>query len=96
MATLSRNPLCRGCKQDLLRDCPETLGVNRGHPCFVQTIYKFAQAGAQAGLGVGTLIQILQAGVPMTAVLDLIESRLEQQRCGHGTSDAYLEVQTGS
>jgi hypothetical protein len=81
MASLPRNPLCEGCTQDLLRDCPETLGVNRSRPCFVKTIYKFARAGAQAGLDIDTLIGILQAGVPMTAVLELIESRLRDQVC---------------
>jgi hypothetical protein len=83
MASPYRNPLCAECKQDLIRDCPETLGVNGTRPCVIATIRKFALAGAQGGIDTDTLIRILQAGVPMKAVLDLIESRLNHRVCGN-------------
>jgi hypothetical protein len=40
----------------------------------------FADAAAQAGIGLETLIDILESGVPMEAVFDLIEVRLESRR----------------
>jgi hypothetical protein len=80
MANLSDNPLCTGCRQDLLRDCPATLGVNDARPCIVATLRKFVQAGSQAGISTETLIEILRAGVPIATVLDLIQSRLNARR----------------
>lgn len=44
------------------------------------TIRKFADAAAQAGIDLETLIAILESGVPMQAVFNLIERRLETQR----------------
>jgi hypothetical protein len=41
------------------------------------TIWKFANAAAQAGIDLETLIGILESGVPMQAVLDLIHTRLK-------------------
>jgi hypothetical protein len=76
--TFPHNPLCAGCKQDLLRACPETLGVSSERPCLASTLRKFAEAGAQAGIDTETLIRILRAGVPISTVLDLIQSRLER------------------
>jgi hypothetical protein len=81
VANLSLNPLCTGCKQDLIRDCPETLGISSNRPCIVMTLRKFVHAGAQAGIDIETLIQILQAGVPIATVLDLIQSRLKRETC---------------
>ena len=43
------------------------------------TIRKFADAAAQAGIDLETLIAILESGVPMQAVFNLIERRLETQ-----------------
>ena len=43
------------------------------------TILKFADAAAQAGIDLETLIAILESGVPMQAVFNLIERRLETQ-----------------
>ena len=43
------------------------------------TIRKFADAAAQAGIDLETLIAILESGLPMQAVLDLIQTRLETQ-----------------
>jgi hypothetical protein len=46
------------------------------------TIWKFANAAAQAGIDLETLIAILECGVPMQAVLGLIHTRLEAQTAG--------------
>ena len=76
MSRHSLNPLCGNCTQDLIRDCPETLRADANHPCFVATVGKFAQAAEHVGIDLDTLINTLQAGVPITAILDLIQSRL--------------------
>jgi hypothetical protein len=39
------------------------------------TVGKFAQAAEDVGIDLDTLINTLQAGVPITAILDLIQSR---------------------
>jgi len=41
------------------------------------TIWKFANAAAQAGIDLERLIVMLKAGVPIKAVLDMIQSRLD-------------------
>ena len=47
------------------------------HTMITATIRKFADAAAQAGIDLETLIAILESGVPMQAVLDLIHTRLD-------------------
>jgi hypothetical protein len=47
------------------------------HTTVTATIWKFANAAAQAGIDLETLIAILESGVPMQAVLDLIHTRLK-------------------
>ena len=49
------------------------------HATATATIRKFANAAAQAGVDLETLIAILESGVPMQAVFDLIHTRLEGQ-----------------
>lgn len=49
------------------------------HATMTATIRKFADAAAQAGIDLETLIAILESGVPMQAVFDLIERRLETE-----------------
>jgi hypothetical protein len=49
------------------------------HTTVTATIWKFANAAAQAGIDLETLIAILESGVPMQAVFDLIHTRLEGQ-----------------
>ena len=76
MSRHSLNPLCVNCTQDLIRDCPQTLQTDAHHPCFVATVGKFAQAAEPVGIDLDTLINTLQAGVPISAIVDLIQSRL--------------------
>ena len=49
------------------------------HASVTATIRKFADAAAQVGIDLETLIAILDSGVPMQAVLDLIHTLLEAQ-----------------
>lgn len=58
------------------------VGARRQHPCAIATLHRFAQASADAGIDLPTLIQILRAGVPISSVLDVIESRLKDRLCG--------------
>jgi hypothetical protein len=46
------------------------------HATVTATIWKFANAAAQAGIDLETLIAILESGVPMQAVFEIIESGL--------------------
>ena len=70
---------CEGCMQDVIRGYQRTLGATAQQPCFAMTIKKFAQAANQAGSSTETLITILKAGVPISEILDVIQSRLESQ-----------------
>jgi hypothetical protein len=47
------------------------------HASLTATIRKFADAAAQAGIDLETLIAILDSGIPIEAVCDMIQSRLE-------------------
>ena len=49
------------------------------HATMTATIRKFADAAAQAGIDLETLIAILESGVPMQAVFDFIQTHLEAQ-----------------
>jgi hypothetical protein len=46
-------------------------------------IWKFADAAAQAGIDLDNLITILESGVPIQAVLDLIQVRRESRVANH-------------
>jgi orotate phosphoribosyltransferase-like protein len=45
-------------------------------------VRKLALMAEQVGIDIDTLIGILNAGVPMASVLDLIQSRLEARSMG--------------
>jgi hypothetical protein len=45
-------------------------------PSTAETVYKLAIAGEQAGFSVGQMIQMLNAGIAVETVLNLIEWRL--------------------
>lgn len=79
MARFPQNVLCHGCTQDVILDCAETFGVNSQHPCPIKTLQRFAEASAQAGIDVQSLIRILKAGVSIQDVLEVIECRLLTQ-----------------
>lgn len=76
MARLAQNPFCLGCTQDVIRDCAETLGVNKQIPCPIRAIRRVAAAAQQVGIDNRTLIPMLQAGATIRDVLDVIDSRL--------------------
>jgi len=45
-------------------------------PSTAQTVYKLAMAGEQAGFSLGQMIQMLNAGISVESLLELIEWRL--------------------
>ena len=54
--------------------------LRQGESFLTSTIRKFADAAAQAGIGLETLIDILESGVSIEAVFHLIEVRVESRR----------------
>jgi hypothetical protein len=61
--------------QDLSPECNDSPADQ--HASLTATIRKFADAAAQAGIDLETLIAILDSGIPIEAVCDMIQSRLE-------------------
>ena len=61
--------------QDLFPDCNHSAADQ--HASVAVTIWKFANAAAQAGIDLDDLIDILESGVPIQDVLDMIQSRLD-------------------
>jgi len=61
--------------QALFPDCHHSAADQ--HATVTATIWKFANAAAQAGIDLERLIVMLKAGVPIKAVLDMIQSRLD-------------------
>lgn len=50
------------------------------NPQLVKAVEKFAQAGAQSGLSVEDMIRILNAGVSVATLLELIERSSQNSR----------------
>lgn len=55
-------------------------------PVLDQTIDKLARAAERAGLGVGDMIRILNAGISVESLLDLIGRRLRASEATTGCS----------
>jgi hypothetical protein len=67
--------------QDLFPDCNDSAADQ--HATVTATIWKFANAAGQAGINLDDLIDILESGVPIQAVLDLIQVRRESRVANH-------------
>jgi hypothetical protein len=65
----------KGHRQNTLDDFFTRLHESR-EVCVYEAIERLVQAGEQAGLGVETLILMLDRGMTLEALLDLIESRM--------------------
>jgi hypothetical protein len=79
---LRNRSFCADCKQDLIRDCAETLHLTQ--PCLVRTMKRLAAAANYVGIGSEQLIGMLKNGASVSEVLDVIEARLEAKECGKG------------
>lgn len=73
------HPFCTDCKQDLIRDCPETLPAFIAGPCPVALIRRLVAAAEQARLTGPDLLDLLHSGASIRSILDLIEQRLKRQ-----------------
>ena len=80
---MQSNPsFCDDCRQDLIRDCAETMRVTQ--PCLVRTIRRLEAAANYVGIDTPTLIKMLQDGMSLNEVLDIIHARLEIEEQGSG------------
>lgn len=68
------NPVCADCNQDLIRDCAEHFRLTQ--PCLVRTLRRLEAAANYVGIDTPALIEMLQAGVSLKQVLDVIQARL--------------------
>jgi hypothetical protein len=59
-------------------------------PVLAQAIEKLARVGEQAGITVEDMIQILNAGVSVETLLDLIERSLQAPREGTRRSSRWI------
>lgn len=74
MSTHSHS-FCRSCGEDILRDCSEVHRTEE-RPCLVATLRKFAAAAEAAGFSMSDVIEMLNAGISVIEICDLIKARL--------------------
>lgn len=60
------------------------------HPVLVRAIEKFARAGQEAGINVEDMIRILNAGVSVETLLDLIERNRRASGEEKGRSSRWI------
>jgi hypothetical protein len=77
-ARQSHCPVCRGCGQDIIRDCNSCPFCNsRRYPRHLfSALQKLVDAGELAGLSVQDLIDSLNAGMSPIDLVDYIDARL--------------------
>jgi hypothetical protein len=59
-------------------------------PILVRAVEKLARAGEQAGMSVEDMIRILNAGVSVETLLELIERSLQSSRQETGRSSRWI------
>jgi hypothetical protein len=59
-------------------------------PILVRAVEKLARAGEQAGMSVEDMIRILNAGVSVETLLELIERSLRPSRAETGRSSGWI------
>lgn len=72
---------CSTCRQDLIRDCPDTLGASDDNACAVAQVALFRRivsSAAQAGLSDRDLSALLRSGHSIRDLLEVIEARMTQ------------------
>jgi len=52
----------------------------RPHPALVSAVAKLARVGQRAGFSIDEMLRILNCGFTVEELLELIESRLEEER----------------
>lgn len=75
MASTARSkPACSHCHQDIIRNCNVCMYPGEDGSCLYEPINKLAMAAAQVGLGIDTVIEMLNAGMSVTDLVTYIES----------------------
>ncbi len=67
---------CIGCKEDLIHDCPGTMGASGDQPCIVMTFRRLLRAAHQAGIEEPDLLAALRSGATLREILELISARI--------------------
>ena len=65
---------CSHCRQDIVRDCQVCMYPGDDGSCRTKPINKLAIAGAQVGLRIDTMIEMLNGGMSITDLVTYIES----------------------
>jgi len=65
---------CSHCRQDILRACRECMYPGEDGSCLYEPIGKLVVAGAQVGLEVDAMIEMLNGGMSITDLVTYIET----------------------
>ena len=72
-ASESRADACSHCRQDIIRNCQVCMYPGEDGSCLYEPIKKLVIAGAQAGLDIDTMIEMLNSGMSIVQLVDYIE-----------------------
>jgi hypothetical protein len=70
----ARPAACAHCRQDILRACRVCMYPGDDGSCLYEPIGKLVVAGAQVGLGIDAMIEMLNDGMSITDLVTYIES----------------------
>ena len=73
MNLASESERCSHCRQDVVRNCQVCMYPGEDGSCLYEPIKKLVIAGAQAGLGIDTMIAMLNSGMNIVQLVDYIE-----------------------
>ena len=71
----SHQAACSHCCQDIIRNCHVCMYPGDDGRCLYEPLKKLLTAGAQAGLEVETMVEILNSGLSVLDLVSYIESR---------------------
>jgi hypothetical protein len=80
MSSTVRNQLCVNCKQDLIRDCRETLAATEERPCLVVLFQRLVRAAREVDGAEGDVARLLESGLRIRGLIDVIEARISPRR----------------
>ena len=65
---------CAHCRQDIIRNCHACMYPGEDGTCLYEPVKKLVIAGAQVGLKIDTMIEMLNGGMSITDLVMYIES----------------------
>ena len=65
---------CEHCRQDIIRNCAVCTYPGEDGRCLYEAIKKLAVAGAQAGLDIDRMIDLLNSGMSIPELVSYIET----------------------